>query len=180
MFRALVENSPDVVVRYDPQGRRLYANAAWRRLGGAARDESLGHTVLDQPLMAEPEAYHRALLRAAAGTPAELRVEVDSPTVGHRVFDVRVLPEHGDDGRPASVLVIGRDIRERKRAEQALKQREREFRTLAEHLPEPIIRYALAHPDDRPRIEAAIAESARTLKPFHIEARICRPDGTER
>ena len=33
-----------------------------------------------------------------------------------------------------------------------------------------------AHPEDRPRIEAAIAESARTLSPFHVDFRINHPD----
>ena len=40
--------------------------------------------------------------------------------------------------------------------------------------------HALTHPEDRPRIEAAIAESARTLQPLHGESRICRPGSPER
>lgn len=40
--------------------------------------------------------------------------------------------------------------------------------------------HALAHPDDQPRIEATIAESARTMAPFHVETRVCRPGLPER
>lgn len=35
--------------------------------------------------------------------------------------------------------------------------------------------HMLAHPDDRPRIKAAVAESARTMTPIRLESRICRP-----
>jgi PAS domain S-box-containing protein len=38
----------------------------------------------------------------------------------------------------------------------------------------------LAHSEDRPRIEAAIAESARTMTPLRIEFRVCRPGQPER
>jgi PAS domain S-box-containing protein len=40
--------------------------------------------------------------------------------------------------------------------------------------------HAKAHPEDRPRIEEAIEEAARTLELFHMEFRICREDGAER
>jgi PAS domain S-box-containing protein len=40
--------------------------------------------------------------------------------------------------------------------------------------------HLLAHPDDRPRIEAAIAESERTMTPLRVESRICRPGQPER
>jgi diguanylate cyclase (GGDEF)-like protein/PAS domain S-box-containing protein len=36
--------------------------------------------------------------------------------------------------------------------------------------------YNLMHPQDRPRIDAALAESAQTLAPIHVEFRICPPD----
>jgi diguanylate cyclase (GGDEF)-like protein/PAS domain S-box-containing protein len=40
--------------------------------------------------------------------------------------------------------------------------------------------HALAHPDDAPRIIEALAESARTMMPAHVEYRICRPGLAER
>jgi PAS domain S-box-containing protein len=38
----------------------------------------------------------------------------------------------------------------------------------------------LAHPEDRPRIEVAVAESGRTMTPLRIETRVCRPGQPER
>jgi PAS domain S-box-containing protein len=40
--------------------------------------------------------------------------------------------------------------------------------------------HMMAHPDDRPHIEAAIGESERTMQPFLSEFRVCRPDAPER
>ncbi|HEY8905455.1 MAG TPA: PAS domain S-box protein, partial [Rhodoferax sp.] len=40
--------------------------------------------------------------------------------------------------------------------------------------------HALVHPDDQPRIEAAMAEAMRTLLPMHVESRVCRKDNPER
>lgn len=40
--------------------------------------------------------------------------------------------------------------------------------------------HMLAHPEDRVRIDAAIAESARTMTPFRVESRVCRPGRSER
>lgn len=40
--------------------------------------------------------------------------------------------------------------------------------------------HMLAHPDDRPRIEATIAESVREVTPFHMDFRICRLGMPER
>jgi len=38
----------------------------------------------------------------------------------------------------------------------------------------------LAHPEDQPRIQAAIVEAGRTMTPFRIESRVCRPGLPER
>lgn len=40
--------------------------------------------------------------------------------------------------------------------------------------------HALAHPEDQARIEAAIAESLLTMRPFQMESRVCRPGLPER
>jgi PAS domain S-box-containing protein len=40
--------------------------------------------------------------------------------------------------------------------------------------------HQMAHPEDRPFIEAAIAESARRMTPFRAEFRVCRSDAPER
>lgn len=39
--------------------------------------------------------------------------------------------------------------------------------------------HLLVHPDDRPRIEKCIARSAKEMKPFFVDFRICRPNTPE-
>ncbi|MEJ2692008.1 MAG: PAS domain S-box protein, partial [Candidatus Thiodiazotropha sp.] len=40
--------------------------------------------------------------------------------------------------------------------------------------------HMLAHPEDRPHIEACLEEAFSTLEPFHMEYRVCRPGMPER
>ncbi|MEJ2466472.1 MAG: PAS domain S-box protein [Candidatus Thiodiazotropha sp.] len=40
--------------------------------------------------------------------------------------------------------------------------------------------HMLAHPEDRPHIEACLEEAFSTLEPFHMEYRVCRPGMAER
>ncbi|WP_409525206.1 PAS domain S-box protein [Nitrincola sp. MINF-07-Sa-05] len=71
MFRALVENSPDVIVRYDLEGRRRYANPAWVRLTGHDFGEILGRTVLERPMMPDPGFFHQMLMGGSGGSMRE-------------------------------------------------------------------------------------------------------------
>lgn len=50
-------------------------------------------------------------------------------------------PIRGEDGSTIGLTCFVLNITERKRMEQALAQRERDFRTLAEHLPDVVVRY---------------------------------------
>ena len=56
------------------------------------------------------------------------------------LHEVRYVPEFSSDGSVAAVLAIGRDITERKRIEQALRQREQELITLFDNSPDVVLR----------------------------------------
>lgn len=144
MFRALVENSPDIIVRYDLQGRRLYANLAWAQLTGLDVSEGLGKTVLELPTISDPVSYHRKLMAAASGQEEEAELVFENCALGKCCYiHARFLLEQDADGQVLGMIMVGRNITEHKRIEQDLIQREREFRTLAESSPDSIIRYDL-------------------------------------
>lgn len=44
-YQALVENSPDLMVRYDKQGRRLYVNQTYQRVTGMYIEALIGKTI---------------------------------------------------------------------------------------------------------------------------------------
>lgn len=118
-YRALATNIPDLVVRYDREGRLLYANPAVA--------QAVGRTTAE---LREREAAVRAgadverwlaRVREVAETGEPLRAEETTTwTAATRTWDSHFVPERGQSGLVETVLVISRDITE-------LKQREREL-----------------------------------------------------
>ncbi|CAN5717192.1 hypothetical protein BH23CHL2_BH23CHL2_11970 [soil metagenome] len=115
-YRALVENLPDIVVRYDRDLRRVYGNAASNALiaerGGAEPGASLAEVGLPP---AEVDRWTN-YLRRVFQTGEPLDVEWNGPADGS-IYETRLVPESAPDGNPESVLVVSRDITDRKRTE---------------------------------------------------------------
>jgi diguanylate cyclase (GGDEF)-like protein/PAS domain S-box-containing protein len=141
-FRTLAEHTPDTIARYDRDCRRSYANPAFARMAGVAASALLGKSPSQSSSTVEMLAYEAKLfevLRSGQAGEHELswRTADDQSLVSH----IRIVPERAADGEVISVLAVGRDITELRRAEQELRTREQEFRTLAENSPDVIVRY---------------------------------------
>ncbi|MDP1773002.1 MAG: PAS domain-containing protein [Methylobacter sp.] len=143
-FRTLAENSPDAIVRYDRECRRVYFNRAYMGAVGIEAANTLGKTPLECWWLASPSAeeYTARLQRAMdAGETDELLTEMVDQE-GKPAYRIMFLvPEFDEDNRPLSVLSISHDITGIKRMEAMLRKSELEFRTLAENSPEMIVRY---------------------------------------
>jgi PAS domain S-box-containing protein len=141
-FRALAENAPDPVGRFDRDLRHLYVNPAVARITGRPVDEFLGKTNTE---LGMPEAEASPLAQGirhvfASGKEVSLEFSLTSPT-GSYVFESRLTPEYGADGEIKSVLSVSRDITARVAAEKALRASEERFRILAEHAQDIIYQY---------------------------------------
>jgi PAS domain S-box-containing protein len=138
---AAVENSPDAIVRYDRNGRRIYANTATQRAFGTIAVDMLGATPLDTSILSAPDEYYRLIckvLETGEEQTAELSFFVGSDL---KWADLRFAPEFDADNKVAHVLVVGRDITQRKNAEEQLQASEKRFRTLAENFPDFLVRF---------------------------------------
>jgi PAS domain S-box-containing protein len=118
---AVVENSPDVISRYDRKLRRTYVNPATEKLYGIPASAIIGKTVAELPPAIEGFAHilHTVF---ASGKGLSIEVLFHWPNGERGWGDARLVPEFGADGQIASVLSIGRDITERKRIEFDLKE----------------------------------------------------------
>lgn len=127
-FRTLVENSPEVIIRYGRDLRRIFSNPAFDRLVGALPGESRGKPVayrwLPQNLSAEE--FTVILQRVLdSGLPEECSFEWRNEQGGLVSVIYRLVPEFDLNGQAESVLGFGHDVSDLRRQEELERARVR-------------------------------------------------------
>jgi len=209
-FRTLVQFSFDVYWETDAQHRFVRQEfdptvpVDWPAPG-----DELGKTRWEVPyLEPDEEAWRRHRKTLDAHLPFR-DFELARPTAdgGKRYVSVSGLPVFDDRGNFVGYRGVGRNITERKRAEETLRQREKELRDIIETMPAMAFvtdaggRNAMGnrrwheytglgadaanskdavHPDDAARYSAARRHSIATGEPFEEEVRLRRFDGQYR
>ncbi len=144
LYRSILTASPDDITITDLEGRILIVSPSALAMFGCERESQLvGHPVIEFILPAEREravADISRLLHGASTGPVGYRGEYRGMRANGSVFDIEVNGEFIRDsqGRPARIVLVVRDISERKRQEAALRESENRFRNMAELLPEAI------------------------------------------
>lgn len=142
-YREIVENAHDIIYSHDLDGNFTSINKAGEQITGYTLEEVLKLTLAQTVAPECLEKAHEMLRRKLAGetvTAYELEiiakdgrripVEVNTRLVFH-------------DGVPVGVQGIARDITERKRAEEGLRESEERYRLLFESNPQPMWVYDL-------------------------------------
>jgi PAS domain S-box-containing protein len=141
-IRALVENTPDVISRWDRDLRRVYVNPAIERATGQPASAFIGRTNRElgmaTPLVDRWEMVANQVFRS--GREQTIEVSWETPT-GGREYETRLTPELAADGTVASILSVARDITDQRRADldrralvQEVLQREARLQELVSHL----------------------------------------------
>ncbi|MBI5929619.1 MAG: PAS domain S-box protein [Chloroflexi bacterium] len=120
--RTLLENIPDLIVRYDTNLHRIYVNPAWEKSSGLMIQEvvnrPLGELNVPEPLVAEYLAKLQEVLETGTRQTAEFtwtNARGEALTLNYTI-----VPEYEPNGQMVSILCVGHDITERKQAEVTL------------------------------------------------------------
>jgi diguanylate cyclase (GGDEF)-like protein/PAS domain S-box-containing protein len=110
-FRTLVENSPDIVMRYARDYRRLYVNPAFASMLGQPAEALIGKNALADMVPSNRILYEEKLSEVfASGNGLEFELQWTSKDGKPFCFLIRLTPEIGADGATETVLATGRDI----------------------------------------------------------------------
>lgn len=112
-FRNLIENSPDIISRYDKQLVCLYANSALARYSPIPPALHIGLGIEERGLPAHVcDAFRHASNQVlASGKPVTFENQLNHHDK-HYVFESRLFPETDEQGQVQSLLCIDRDISE--------------------------------------------------------------------
>ncbi|MDQ4129123.1 MAG: PAS domain S-box protein [Actinomycetota bacterium] len=185
-FRALVQNSSDLITLYDADGIIRYVSPSFERMLGYDPEERTGHASFglihpDDAIRAK-EAFAEALRRPGVPISAEARAQ-------HRDGSWRYIEAVAtnllDQPSVGAVVLNGRDITGRKEAEVRIREAEKRYRTLVERI--PAITY-IQEPEEpsrttyiSPQYEEILGYSPEDcLKDPKLWARILHPDDRER
>lgn len=119
-LRSMMENIPDVIVRFDRNLRIVYMSPAIERYGDKSADYYVGKSYLALPvgearLDALRNALNEVIQEGRVVETEYLDVISDNKTVS---VNLRLVPEWDDKGMVRTVLCIARDITEHRRIEQ--------------------------------------------------------------
>ena len=121
LFQLISENAADMIAVVDNEGNRLYNSPAYQKILGYSPDELSAHSSFDQIHASDRERVLQASAKAfATGQTQRLEYRMRHNDGTWRVLEstASVVPDNGGDVH--ELIVVNRDITERKRAEEML------------------------------------------------------------
>jgi PAS domain S-box-containing protein len=213
LLRTTLYSIGDAVITTDPRGAVRMMNRVAERLTGYAENEARGlpadqvFRIVNEQTRHQVESPIGRILREGQVVGLGNSTLLVSRTGRDVPIDDSGAPIHGRDGLLEGVVLVFRDITERKQAEEALEHSERRFRTMADSAPvmiwsdapdgkraffnQPWLRFTGraweqevgdgwqegVHPEDRRRRQEVYDRAFQALQPFSVEFRLRRHDG---
>jgi PAS domain S-box-containing protein len=138
LLRTFIDNLPDFIYFKDTESRFLIGNVAVAQLvGGLMPDEIVGKTDFDFfPHALAAKYYADEQTVVASG---QALVNLDEPVIDYvsgepRWLSTTKVPLRDSQGKVVGVVGVGRDMTERKRAEEALQQSKQEIENILESI----------------------------------------------
>ena len=132
-YRNIFENANDIIYIHDLEGNYLSVNRAAERVLGYSREEAM---LMNMTQLAAPEylklARQKLSKKIRDGKPTSYEMDCISKSGKRVTLEINSSTIYLD-GKPAAIQGIARDITQKKRAEEALKTSEKQYRDLFEN-----------------------------------------------
>jgi formate hydrogenlyase transcriptional activator len=182
-LQQLVDVVPQHIFVLDPDGSRVYSNQVAREYHGLSPEDPATDNLATfvHPDEAESALAERQRL-IARGLPYEMEVRLRGKDGQYRWFLIRGNPLRDDQGRIVRWYGTRTDIEDHKRAEEKLRQDERELRRITDAIPQAI---SVLAPDGRmlyanEGVLDYTGFSLEDVKADDFRARLFHPDDLER
>ncbi|MBW3549305.1 MAG: PAS domain-containing protein, partial [Proteobacteria bacterium] len=136
LYDTVLSHTPDLLYVFDLDHRFAYANKALLAMWGMTWEEAAGKTCLELGYEPWHAAMHDREIDQVIASRKPVRGEVPfAGAHGRRIYDYIFVPILGPDGEVEAVAGATRDITDRKRAEDALRESERVLSEVFEAAP---------------------------------------------
>lgn len=118
-YRTLVENTPDIIMRFDRQYRHLYVNPSVEKLTGVPASQFLSRTYGDMGFDQEKCDFREQAIEEVFQTANPIEREFQCQLGDcQKTIDWRLFPEFNEQGEVVTVMTIAKDITERRKAQE--------------------------------------------------------------
>ncbi len=133
-YRLLIENQTDLVVKVDMEGKFKFISPSYCEMFGKTKEELLGKNFM--PLVHEDDRETTAeAMKALTHSPYTAIIEQRAMTKdGWRWLSWMDTAVVDEDENVVAIIGVGRDISDRKQAEEALRESEERLRTITENM----------------------------------------------
>jgi PAS domain S-box-containing protein len=145
LFRLISENAADMIAVVDMEGKRIFNSLSYEKVLGYSLDELKKSSAFEQIHPDDRDSVKQAAdeaRRIGVGRPLEYRIRHKDGS--WRVLESTASVIRNSEGEPQHLVVVNRDVTERKRAAEALRQSEASFRSVVEDAPYGIYRASLS------------------------------------
>jgi PAS domain S-box-containing protein len=120
-LKSVVENTPDIYFRMNRQQQYVFVNPTYERLTGLMKEQFIGKTNSQLGMTPQMIRFWQSAVQEAFESGREHTAEFEmSGFFGKRYFSARVIPEFEKTGLVETVLVVARDITDKKHVEEEI------------------------------------------------------------
>ena len=145
LFRLISENAADLIAVVDNHGKRIYNSLSYEKVLGYSAEELRNSSSFEQIHPEDRERVKEAAAEArltGMGRPMEYRIRHKDGT--WRTLESTASVIRNTEGETEKLIIVNRDITERKRVAEALRQSEASFRSVIVDAPYGIFRADLS------------------------------------